>query len=429
LDEPTSPLDPETIENFLASLRKLAKKGTTIIMVTHKPEDLNYVDNVIFMMVNGYLAYEGSSSALLNRFQTDKIVEIYSKVSDKKNINALIDEYYIDPQSQSYSNNSPQELENDPQKSLINQLYWLIRRYFKIKLSDSYNLTLLLAQPLIIAGLISLIFKEFQLGVLFLMAISAVWFGVSNSAKEIVGELAVFRRERMFNLNIHTYILSKWLVLSTIALIQAIIFVTIIYLKFRIFPVVGLEDIYLRNYGLSILFMVYISVSATLIGLALSAYFDNTEKVMTVVPIALMPQIMFAGVITKIDNLVVELISFFTLGRWGTEGFARVQDNASLNNLDSLENPMGVVKFVPGIVKDQPDSTKMNSPIYDFENLVPEGTSALNILDFYDNQLIQEGSLIGEVFNSFDANISVIMILNIGLYFMIFKFLKKKTAL
>jgi ABC-type multidrug transport system ATPase subunit/pSer/pThr/pTyr-binding forkhead associated (FHA) protein len=52
LDEPTSPLDPQTIEDFLNILKSLSNNGTTVIMVTHKPEDLDYMDEVIFMAVN-----------------------------------------------------------------------------------------------------------------------------------------------------------------------------------------------------------------------------------------------------------------------------------------------------------------------------------------------------------------------------------------
>ena len=44
LDEPTSPLDPQTVEDFLKCLETLSNKGTTIVMVTHKPEDLEYMN-------------------------------------------------------------------------------------------------------------------------------------------------------------------------------------------------------------------------------------------------------------------------------------------------------------------------------------------------------------------------------------------------
>ncbi|NJO02596.1 MAG: ATP-binding cassette domain-containing protein [Bacteroidia bacterium] len=57
LDEPTSPLDPETIEEFLRILRKLAASGTTILMVTHKPDDLDSADKVAFLSRGGYLVF------------------------------------------------------------------------------------------------------------------------------------------------------------------------------------------------------------------------------------------------------------------------------------------------------------------------------------------------------------------------------------
>ena len=137
-----------------------------------------------------------------------------------------------------------------------------------------------------------MVFNKFQIGVLFLMAISGIWFGVSNAAKEIVGELPVYKRERMFNLGINAYIFSKWIVLSLIALVQTLIYVCIIYFNFKWNTFENFEDIYLRPFWKSAAFMLYISVSASLVGLWLSAAFNNTEKVMTVVPIALMPQIM-----------------------------------------------------------------------------------------------------------------------------------------
>ena len=53
----------------------------------------------------------------------------------------------------------------------------------------------------------------------------------------------------------------------------------------------------------------------------------TAEKVMSIVPIVLIPQIMLAGLITKIDNQFVEFCSWFTLSRWGTEKFHEIQEN------------------------------------------------------------------------------------------------------
>jgi hypothetical protein len=72
--------------------------------------------------------------------------------------------------------------------------------------------------------------------------------------------------------------------------------------------------------------MVFISGAATLMGLVLSSLANSSEKVMSIVPISLIPQIMLAGVIAKINNPIVEWISYITLARWGTEGLSIIQD-------------------------------------------------------------------------------------------------------
>jgi len=406
LDEPTSPLDPETIENFLKSLQDLAREGTTIVMVTHKPEDLNYVDQVIFLGVQGHLTYKGPAKLLSSHFEVNNIVEVYSKMS---NLNE-VSKYYQKPQEIAYQKEDNIDIKRDKPDSLFLQLYWLVIRYLKIKINDKENLVLLLAQPIIIAGLVCLVFNEFQIGVLFLMAISAIWFGISNAAKEIVGELSVYRRERMFNLNINTFILSKWLVLSVIAFIQSLVFVAIIYFNFKTQTVSDYPDAYLQSFWQSTFFMFYISFSATLVGLLLSSFFNTTEKVMTVVPITLMPQIMLAGVMTKIDNTLVELLSFVTLGRWGTEGFSRIQDRSFIEQ-DSIQSVLYAIPKTP----------------------VSEATigsrSALQTLDLYNQELVDKGTLIGSVFDSFNANLLVIATMNLLLYGMIYYALKKKDSI
>jgi hypothetical protein len=82
-------------------------------------------------------------------------------------------------------------------------------------------------------------------------------------------------------------------------------------------------------------YMFWIFLGATLIGLFLSTAFKRTEQVMTWAPIILIPQILLAGIVARIDSAPKDYISYMTLGRWGLEGMARVQDEATLK----LENP------------------------------------------------------------------------------------------
>ena len=127
---------------------------------------------------------------------------------------------------------------------------------------------------------------------------------------------------------------------------------------------------------------------------------------MTVVPIALMPQIMLAGVMTKINNTLVEILSFFTLGRWGTEGFARLQDDASPTSEFNPDSVQAVLTSVPLPAPEVGTQTA--------------STSAVQLLDLYNEKLVDDGTLIGEVFNSFDMNVVVIAALNVMFYVLIY---------
>ena len=87
-----------------------------------------------------------------------------------------------------------------------------------------------------------------------------------------------------------------------------------------------------------------LSLVATLYGLMLSAITSNTEKVMTLVPIALLPQIMLAGVLAKITNVLVECLSYLTISRWGTEGFSLIQKN--IDKMNPVRSANGEVSSV-----------------------------------------------------------------------------------
>ena len=322
LDEPTSPLDPETIEDFLVCLRELARKGTSILMVTHKPDDLYYVDKVLFLSKGGYMTYYGSKKKYLQFFEAENVIEVYSKNGTPEQGREWVRKLRNHHPPSAVIPKPNKEIEKHSNESFFKQLFWLTARYFNIKTSDRANLLSLLAQPVIIAGLLAAIFEELELSVLFFMAISAIWFGTNNAAREIVSELSVYKRERMFNLRILPYALSKIFVLTFFSALQVFLFTGIVYLF------IGTDMLYMVNYWSYFGIMLYLAFSATLLGLLISALLNSNEKVLTVLPIVLIPQIILAGVITKIpEKSVVELASYTMLSRWGTEGFAYAQDS------------------------------------------------------------------------------------------------------
>ena len=328
LDEPTSPLDPQTIEDFLNILKKLSENGTTVIMVTHKPEDLDYMDEVIFMADNngGKIVYYGDSTKYKDYFNVNNAVSVFSQISGG-NSKKWVDKY-SNPRPLSTTQDKEKILVNKSNQSSVGQFFWLTYRYFKIKTNDRVNTSIMLLQAPIIAALACLVFNEVTLSVLFIMAVSSVWFGSTNAAREIVGELPIYKRERMYNLRLIPYIFSKITVLSLFSIIQSFVFVYILYFNYGNSD----YDLFFNNPFLAFIWMSFLTISSTFLGLLLSAIFDTSEKVLAVVPIVLIPQIMLAGLVAKIGSKTVEFISYLTFTRWGIEGFGNIQGDLVTDN-------------------------------------------------------------------------------------------------
>ena len=424
LDEPTSPLDPETIDGFLKSIKELTvKENTTVIMVTHKPSDLHYADKIIFLAKKGYPAYYGGESKLYSYFGVEEknIIEIYSLLGKNVDLTIWYRKWKEEHKPAVKAKEDPSSVSRKGKNSLIRQFRWLTGRYANIKINDPGNMAILMAQPLIIPIALIYIFSELQLGILFMMAVSAIWFGVSNAAKEIVEELPVYTRERMFNLNIITYILSKLLVLSVIALMQVAVFVLVLKMKFS-----G-GEIELVNIGRMIGFMFYLTVSATLLGLSLSAFFKNSEQVMSIIPIVLIPQIIFAGVIATIDTKDKEVISYMMLGRWGTEGLARIQNdypaykNAGNTNSDYVVTENNNNTAVP--INKGTQSVFEKIPASNSEGYILVKSDPLKTLGFYENKKLINA------FDSLEKNILAITLINILIFILLYRSLKSKDKI
>jgi hypothetical protein len=280
------------------------------------------MDSVIFMAEGGYKVYQGNTSGYLQHFQVDDTIKVYAQLALPHATKWINNHKQNHPELGAMQ--TPKEKQNSRHANFFHQYWWLTIRYFNIKLNDRLNTLVMVGQAPIIAGLICLIFKDITSAVPFLLSVSAVWFGANNAAREIVGEAPIFKRERMFNQGIMAYMLSKITVLGTFAAIQSLLFTLIIASNF------SNVDPSWNAPAQSFLWMLFVSLAASMMGLFLSAIVSTTEKVMTLVPIALIPQIMLAGVVAKITSPIVEILSYITLSRWGNEGFCILQENVKV---------------------------------------------------------------------------------------------------
>ncbi|HEX2898207.1 MAG TPA: FHA domain-containing protein [Bacteroidia bacterium] len=352
LDEPTSPLDPQTIEEFLKILQELAHKGTTVVMVTHKPEDLEYMDSVIFLAEGGAMVYDGNTTDYKAYFGVRTAVEVYANICGERAAGWIQRFQGKGAQPKPVSQVANPRLVKRSDKSLLGELHWLGRRYFRIKTNDLLNVAIMIGQAPIIAALVCLIFSKLTLSVPFLITLSAIWFGTSNAAREIVTEAAVYRRERMFNLRIGPYILSKLLVLAFFGLIQSVLFSVII--------LIGFQDLNpgWHSLGATIGWIWLLIICATALGLTISALVDTAEKAMTLVPLVLIPQVMLAGVVAPISNQPMEIVSYLSPTRWGNEGLALLQDSVHNSSYDGLSNEIeDEDPFAKDLMRESMDST------------------------------------------------------------------------
>ena len=83
-DEVTSGLDPQSEEEIVALLRKVARQGNRLVIsVTHSLKDLLDYDAVV-VLFKGVLAYAGNPEHLPHYFSVDRGDDVYSRLGDRE---------------------------------------------------------------------------------------------------------------------------------------------------------------------------------------------------------------------------------------------------------------------------------------------------------------------------------------------------------
>lgn len=79
-DEPTSALDPEMVGEVLDVMKRLAREGMTMVVVTHEMGFAREVGSRILFMADGKLLEEGTPDAIFNHPQNPRLQDFLSKV-------------------------------------------------------------------------------------------------------------------------------------------------------------------------------------------------------------------------------------------------------------------------------------------------------------------------------------------------------------
>jgi hypothetical protein len=160
---------------------------------------------------------------------------------------------------------------------------------------------------------------------LFLLAVSCLWFGCNNAAKEIVKERVIYERERNINLMIASYYASKLLLLGAISLLQ----VTVLYGTVK--WLTGLPG----GAGGQWAFCAAMAASGVTLGLFISAAAKSNDMAITIVPIVLIPQIALGGVVVPLQGMGENVARVFISAYWGYRGLATLLPDEITSQLRS----------------------------------------------------------------------------------------------
>ncbi|MEE6259350.1 ABC transporter permease [Plantactinospora sonchi] len=212
----------------------------------------------------------------------------------------------------------------------------LTRRMVAVTLADRMYAALLLGLPLGLAALLHVIpgddgFTRPVSGLtaeasqlIVVLVIGGVFVGFAGGIRELVRERAIYRRERAVGLAPGAYLGSKLSVFAVVTAIQAALFV-----------LVGLagrpgarEALVLPWPLLELVVVVWMTaLTATVLGLLVSAYVSTGEQTMPVLVGLVMAQLVLCGgLFPVVDRVGVEQLSWFAPARWGYAAAAATVD-------------------------------------------------------------------------------------------------------
>lgn len=239
-----------------------------------------------------------------------------------------------------------------PDIALMTQLFLLMSRYWKVKIRDRAGAAIMFLQAPVIALMLAFVFwgqekavpywclgalqelgKKYpgmaggsndllgrmlptndHTAAMFFVVVSAVWFGTSNAAREIVTERAIYLRERMVNLNLFNYVFSKYIILTLICIFQCTVLLGIV------FAALGFDGGAPAFLG-ELVVMIALAMNACALGLLLSTVVTSAEAAMALTPIALIPQIVLGGLmVPQTTNSMLRPLMYLMPARWGFEG-------------------------------------------------------------------------------------------------------------
>lgn len=362
----------------MSVLRDLAHRGRIVIVVTHATQSLSLVDRVLFLTRGGHVAYYGPPDKALAYFARHGVTGGYAEIFrllEAPDVDDLAARFRADADHDRYVDRALRQADvalwithggrARPVSPVtpVRQLAVLVLRQLRILRGDKRTLALLALQAPLFGLIIALLFPAHTMSttqgpfaalMLWLLVVSATWLGASNSIREIVKELPLYRRERAVGLSIPAYLGSKALVFGTITVVQSVVLVLIGFSRqslppqdsFNIIPLVnqefpgllsGLRPLAVGSVFSSQIIEIMIAVALSglagmALGLAISARVRRSDQAVLSLPIVLVVQMTLSLPLLQAQNPspFLKVLGDLTGANWGMKAVA---STTSLNQL------------------------------------------------------------------------------------------------
>jgi ABC-type multidrug transport system ATPase subunit/ABC-type multidrug transport system permease subunit len=309
LDEPTSGLDPSTAADVMRLLRGLSERGVTVVLTTHEPAGIDRCDRVVFLARDGHLAFAGSPTEARRYFGVGDLNEVYGRLSGEDTpaiwAKRFAKRHVASVDSEIRPGVTPADIKGT---GVVRQWWLLTRRNVDVLVRNRLTLAVLLGSPVLVTAMMATLFRRGAFDpdgaagvgpaqIVFWIAFDGFFFGLTYGLLQIVGEMAVFRRERLAGLSVAAYVASKIAALLPVLAAVSAVLLGVLRMLGRL-PAVGWHV-----YAFLFVTIVIEATSALALGLLASAAVSNAAQAALALPMLCFPQVLFGGAIVPVDQM------------------------------------------------------------------------------------------------------------------------------
>jgi ABC-type multidrug transport system ATPase subunit len=373
VDEPTSGLSSRDSENIMDLLKELALKGKLIFVVIHQPSSdiFKMFDRLILLDQGGYPIFDGNPIDAVVYFKKhvnhvnanerecytcgnvnpeqifniieSKVVDEYGTLTKfRKTLPEEWNEKFLKYHKTTNQNEEePTSLPKGSSKvpNRLKQFIVFFKRDILSKLSNKQYMLINMLEAPVLALILTFFVKFFDnketkaayvfyenINIpqyIFIAVVVALFLGLTVAAEEIIKDKKILKRESFLNLSRSSYIVSKLAILFIISAIQTLFFVLI-----------GNFILEVKGMWLEYWFILFsTSCVANVMGLNISSAFNSAKVIYIIVPLLVIPQLLFSGVIVKFEKLhplfaktnAVPMLGNVMVSRWAYEALIVVQ--------------------------------------------------------------------------------------------------------